>query len=423
MIARRFLHVVRQWRRIVLAGVVIGLVVGWVSAPGSATRSSFEATSTVFLDTRAGRSPIPAVLGATYGPVPSRVAARLGLDRQFVRSRVRAEFRPLATALLITGRSSDPGQAEALANVTTEELVVEMGGEKAPLRVLETAVAAPAKSQGIVGPASRPGRALLLGAFGLMLGVSAAFGVELLDNRLRSKRAAEEVPGVRVIAELPPISRSESGRLITAAESPPLIEAVRGLRTSVDHWAHQGSGDSRRVVLVTSPLGGEGATTAVAHLAVALGEVGRSVVVISADLRHPRLHLFFGKAREPGLTDVLRGAPDARRLADLNLATTARGVQFVSSGAPVRNPSPLLDRIGDHVRDARSMGDFVLVDAPPLLTTSDAADLARHADGVLLVVRSGWTSVGAVTRSMELLERLDIPVLGAVLIGSGVSKT
>jgi Mrp family chromosome partitioning ATPase len=145
------------------------------------------------------------------------------------------------------------------------------------------------------------------------------------------------------------------------------------------------------------------------------------VVVISADLRHPRLHLYFGHAREPGLTDVLRGAPDTRRLEDLNLTTTTPGVRFVSSGAPVRNPAPLLEHIGDHLRDARSLGDFVLVDAPPLLTTSDGADLARHADGVLLVVRAARTSIGAAARSAELLERLNIPVLGAVLVASDAS--
>ena len=64
------------------------------------------------------------------------------------------------------------------------------------------------------------------------------------------------------------------------------------------------------------------------------------------------------------------------------------------------------------------MADFVLIDAPPLLTTSDAADLARQAEAVLLVVRAGRTSVDAARRSVELLERLGIPVLGAVLIGS-----
>jgi tyrosine-protein kinase len=422
MIVRKFSRVVRQWRRIVVAGVAVGLVVGWVTAPGSAARTSFEATTILFFDTRVGLSPIPAVVGATHGPVPTRVAARLNLDRQFVRERVRAEFRPGATAVLITGRSSDPGQAEALANLTTEELIVELGGEKAPLRVLESAVAAPARSDDSIGPTSRPGRAMLLGAFGLILGVTAAFGIDLFDNRLRSKRATEEILGIPVIAELPSIPRSDRGRLLSAAQSSPLIEAFRGLRAGVEHWARQ-DGEGRGVVLVTSPLGGEGATTVVAHLAAALGEVARPVIVISADLRHPRLHLYFNKAREPGLTELLRGAPDVRQLADLNLATTVRGVQFVASGAPVRNPSPLLDRIGDHVRVARDLADLVLIDAPPLLTTSDAADLARHAQGVLLVVRSGSTSVGAGTRSVELFERLNIPVIGAVLIGSGASRT
>src|SRR5205807_6468384 len=101
---------------------------------------------------------------------------------------------------------------------------------------------------------------------------------------------------------------------------------------------------------------------------------------------------------------------------DLNLATGLRGVRFVASGVPVRNPAPLIDQLGDHLKEARELGDFVLVDAPPLLTASEAADIAHHADAVLLVVRAGRTSIGAAARSVELLQRLDIPILGAVLV-------
>jgi polysaccharide biosynthesis transport protein len=151
---------------------------------------------------------------------------------------------------------------------------------------------------------------------------------------------------------------------------------------------------------------------------VALAEIGRSVLVISADLRRPRLHLYFDRPSEPGLADILRGAPDVRSLADLNLTTAIRGVRFVASGGRVDNPSQLLNSAGDLLRDARSLADFVLVDSPPLLTATDAADLARHADGVLLVVRAGRTSTGAASRSAELLERLDVPVIGAVLVAS-----
>jgi Mrp family chromosome partitioning ATPase len=424
MTIRQFLAAIRRWWSLVAVGILVGAVVGWVSAPGTAAgRNVFQATQTLFINAPAGGSQINrAAVLARLGAVPERVAARLGIDRRLVGSMVTAESRDNQNALLITGWSTDRGQAEALANVTAEELIVELGGPQAPLKTLEPAVASPVETEDIVGPTSRPSRALLLGAFGLILGVGAAFAVERFDNRIRVKPATEDLLGVPVMAEIPPIPPSERGRLLTGAQPSAFIEAYRGLRTSVDRWATQA--DIHRgcpVIVVSSPTGREGTTATVAHLAAALGEIGRSVVVISADLRHPRLHVYFGRACEPGLTDVLRGAPDTRRLADLNLTTTTRGVRLVSSGAPVRNPAPLLDHIGDHLRDARSLGDYVLVDASPLLTTSDGVDLARHADGVLLVVRAGRTSIDAAARSVELLQRLDIPVLGAVLIAGNRS--
>jgi tyrosine-protein kinase len=411
--------VVRNTRGLIVVGMLIGVVVGWVSAPGTiGTAARLQATHTLILGPETEVSIHKTAELARRGAVPDRVARRLGIDRRKLPSMVWIEAHEEARELLITGRSADGAQAEALANVTAEELIVELGGPKSPLRTLEPAgVASPIETGDPRGPSSRSGRAFLLGAFGLLLGVGAAFVLDRFDTRLQSKRTAEDALSVPVMAEVPALARSDRDRMLAGSQPSAFIEAYRGLRTSVDHWRSQASnGDGRRVIVVTSPIGGEGATTTVAHLAATLGEVGRSVVVISADLRRPRLHLYFNKAREPGLTDILQGAPAARRLVDLNLATTIRGVRFVSSGAPVQNPAPLLDHICDHLRDARSLGDVVLIDAPPLLTTSDAADLARHADGVLLVVRAGYTSVGAATRSAELLQRLNIPFLGAVLV-------
>lgn len=419
MTLRDQLRIPWRWRWVTVASVLIGLVVGWITAPGTDVAvTTFEATHTLLLRARgADESLSLKEILATRGAVPDRVAARLNVDRQLVRSRVSARSRQ-AGVLLITARSTDRAQAEALANVTAEELIVEVGGENSSLQSIEPALASPVKDEDIKGPNSRPARALLLGGFGLVLGIGAAFAVERFDNRIRSKATAEGALGARVLSEVPPIPRSDRLRMVSMAQPSPFIEAYRALRTSLEGWRAPTDGDRHRVIVVTSPTGGEGVTTTVAHLAAVLGEIGRSVIVISADLRRPQLHLFFDKAREPGLTDVRRGAPDTRRLEDLNLVTTVRGVRFVASGAPVRNPAPLLDHVDDHLRDARSLGDVVLIDAPPLLTISDGADLARHADGVLLVVRAGRTPVSAARRSVELLERLAIPLLGAVLIGS-----
>src|SRR5687768_16764528 len=125
MTFRDSLQVTWRWRSIAVAGVLIGVAVGWLSAPGpTATSTTFQATHTLFL--QPGRGVGTVVLRqvlATLGPVPDRVAGRLHLDPRFVRSRVTAEARPPGV-MLITGRSTDQLQAEALADVTAEELIV-----------------------------------------------------------------------------------------------------------------------------------------------------------------------------------------------------------------------------------------------------------------------------------------------------------
>ena len=418
------LQILRRWRSVIVAGVLIGVVVGWVSAPGKAGMiPNVRATHTLILAPSADFSDLTrAVALAKFGAVPNRVAGRLGGDRSRLQSMISMETPAGQGTLLITAKSTDRARAELLANVTAEELIVELGGSASPLRTLEPATASPSESDFVRGPTSRTGRGLFLGALGLVLGMGAAFVIDRFDDRVRSKATAEDALGVPVLSEVPHLARPDRGRLLMGADRQPFTEAYRRLRTGVVRWAATDAGHGRRVIVVASPSGGEGTTTTVAHLAATLGETGRSVVVVSADLRRPRLHIYFDKAREPGLTDVLRGAPDARRITDLNIVTKVRGVRFVPSGAPVGNPAPLLDRIGDHLQDAREIGEYVLIDAPALLTSSDGADLARHADGVLIVVRSGWTSVKAAERSVELLHRLKIPVLGALLVGSDGSS-
>jgi capsular exopolysaccharide synthesis family protein len=410
----------------VVAGTLIGVVVGFLSVQGTAPRTTFEAAHSLLADaeTRATNRLELAAVMATKGAVPDRVASRLGIDPQFVRSAVSAQAPPNTGMLLITGRSGDRGQAEALANLTAEELLAELGGPTSGLSTLEPAAASPVETDDVQGPSSRPGRALFLGVFGLFLGVGSAFAVDRFDTRIAYKRTAEEALGVAVIAEVPPIPRSDRTRLLTGTESSPVIEGFRRVRTFViARTPTTASSDGHRVIVVTSPNPGEGKTTTVAHLAATIAEIGRSVLVVSADLRRPRLHLYFDRPGEPGLTDILRGAPDVRKLTDLSLRTDVRGIRFVASGAPVKNTAPLIERAGDVLQSARSMADFVLVDSPALLATSDAAGLAVHADGVLLVVRAGRTSVRAARRSAELLKRLDIPVLGAVLVASNNAPT
>ena len=225
---------------------------------------------------------------------------------------------------------------------------------------------------------------------------------------------------------MPPISKSSQGQLLARTQpSSPFVEAYRGLRTYVALWAPETDrDDGHRVIVVTSPAAGEGKTTTVAHLAAMLAEIGRSVVVISADLRRPRLHQYFDLPRRPRPRRGLgrdAGPSGLRRASIRPLRSAACGSCRRARRSRTRprssnTPASLL-------RAARGLADFVLVDAPPLLVANDAVELARHADGVLLVARAGQTPIEAAERSAETLERLEIPVVGTVLVASEAASS
>ncbi|HYH51678.1 MAG TPA: P-loop NTPase [Acidimicrobiia bacterium] len=478
---RDSLHFLRRKLLIVVAVALLGGVAGWMSAPGEKSRREpmFEATHTLIYQAaaqgRQGYTIQQVALMATSGTVPSRVAERLQADRTELRTAVSAEADAKVGAISITGRSADPARAVSIAEATAEELKAELDGrdrnvyeteltrlttevqtartrlagskvaeqtaariqleaaeralrefqsEGAPkslLRTLETTAAEAVGPEGVQAPSSKPVRAGLLGFIGLLVGAAGAFLAHRLDAGIHSKRAAEAAFDAPVIAEVPRLRKSWQGQLLIRKQpTSSFVEAYRALRTYLALWApeKQKDDDGHRVIVVTSAGAGEGKTTSVAHLAAMLAEIGRSVVVISADLRRPRIHEYFDRSGSPGLVDILAGKAGALTFDDLDLGTSVRGVQLIPSGPAIENPAPLLEHAGDLLHAVRGLADFVLVDTPPLLVANDAVDLARHADGVLLVTRAGGTTIEAAQHSAEMLKRLDLPVVGVVLVGS-----
>jgi capsular exopolysaccharide synthesis family protein len=478
------LQIVRRRLLVVVVALLLGVVGGWFSASGTAGNdTTFRATHTLIYDTRGNDRSFnieQVALLATSGAVPSRVAARLNVSRAEVRSAVSAVADAEVATISISGQSAEAERAVVLADITAEELITEIaGGEhaayqaeldrltgqvqaardglagargapaqtaaqgavtaaeqalqqyqstkqpKSLLQTLEKAAATPVKPEGVKPPESRPARALLLGAIGLFVGVAGVLALDRFDSRIRSKSSAERAFGAPVVAEVPTIAKSSQGQLLTRTQpTSSFMEAYRGLRTYVALWTPEtGEDDGHRVIVVTSPTAGDGKTTSVAHLAAMLAEIGRSVLVVSADLRRPRVHEYFDRSGSPGLVEVLSGKPGAPTFDDLDLSTSLRGVRLIRSGPAIENPAPLLEHAGDLLRAARGLADFVLVDTPPLLVANDAVDLARHADGVLLLARAGTTPIEAAERSAEQLARLEIPVVGVVLVASEAAST
>jgi capsular exopolysaccharide synthesis family protein len=471
------LFVLRRHRALLFVAVLVGLAAGWITAPGAgADPPQFEATNVLIVnpERNSGVNLDQAALRAATTAVATRAGEVLGEEPETVLSRVSASADLEAAAVRITGHAGDPEVAEATADAVAEALLAELTGDStesyeeqvsslnaraqelrdqladaddasdAEVAVVQTELGQTlqelnavtrdgpprAAEEGLAAPASKPARALLLGAFGLLGGLACVFALDRLDTRIHTKRQAEDAFGHPVIAEVPRLPRGSEPREFLAASRPGshFVEAFRGLRAHVT-LADEGHGMRPRapgagaVVLVTSPLAGEGKTTTTAHLAAMLAEVGRSVVIVSADFRRPRIHELLGRERGPGLTEVLSGGPKAPDVADLDLSTRIKDVNFLASGAPAKNPSVVVKRVASVLDAARSHWDFVVVDSAPLLVANDSADLARAADGVVLVVRAGRTTVEAAKRTAELLGRIEASVLGLVLVGAEETPT
>jgi non-specific protein-tyrosine kinase len=190
----------------------------------------------------------------------------------------------------------------------------------------------------------------------------------------------------------------------------PAAEAYRSLAANLLF----ANGDRQlQTIGVTSPGAGEGKTTTVVNLAVAMAEGGRTVIVIDADLRRPGLHALFGVEHQTGLANLLQADQGQLALQD----TPAAGVRLLASGPTPANPlHALASRRFDHVLAlARAQADFVIVDTAPAGALADAAVVAPRLDGMLLVVSAGRTKRDLARRAREQLERVNANVLGVVL--------
>jgi polysaccharide biosynthesis transport protein len=258
---------------------------------------------------------------------------------------------------------------------------------------------------------------VLLAAFGVLaglaLGIALAFLRERLDDSLRGRLDLEanlSAPVLAFIPRVPGWRNKHDARLVTREQPKSAVaEAYRTLRTSISFLAAQ---RGLKVLMITSPAAGEGKTTTAANLALVLADAGKRVVLVSADLRKPRIHRFFSIQNEVGLSSVLAGEIQPW---EAILDPGVENLRVLLSGPVPSRPAELLqsDQMGEILAGLREVADYVIIDTAPMLVVADALALAPLVDGVLFVADSDHTSRSAVAHSREQLEQI-----GAVLIGS-----
>jgi len=195
----------------------------------------------------------------------------------------------------------------------------------------------------------------------------------------------------------------------------PIVEALNTLCTRLPF-----TGQNVKKIIVTSIHPGDGKTFVAMNLMRALADNGNNVVLVDADLRRSALEAKYDVRYEdkdrkrPGLAHYLAGMVEWDRCV---YQTDIEGAFLLIRGESVGNPLPLLNTplLPQLTSQLTRAFDMVLFDTPPIGLVVDAAEIAKHCDGALLVVPTGEITHKELNEAQELLKQIGCPILGVVL--------
>ncbi len=254
---------------------------------------------------------------------------------------------------------------------------------------------------------------MIAAALGCVLALGGAFLIEYIDDTLKVPDEVSRILQLPVVGTIARIT-GDGGERLVALRHPRSshAEAYRVLRTNVQVADVD---KPIQTLLITSSSPVEGKSVTAANLAVVMAQAGMRVVLVDADLRRPVQHNLFHLSNDSGLTNgLLQSEPQLDGYACM---TEVENLRVITTGHLPPNPAELLGskRMQKLIETLKSHFDMVIFDTPPCLPVADTAILARHMDGVLLIVNAGRTRRDTAVKAKETLQRAGARVVGVVL--------
>jgi polysaccharide biosynthesis transport protein len=302
------------------------------------------------------------------------------------------------------------------------------------------------------------------GMFGLFLGLGVVYLLERTDDRLRALKDLNERFKDEVLGIIPRVQTDRrTGQIQPVTPHDDRHAFAESWRTIRSSLLFMGPAETRpRLILVTSAVPSEGKSTVALNLARTIALGGARVLLIDADLRRGALHEAFNLSSTPGLAETLRPlAPDdleypsapragrsdpeagttdgvdgatvaeatagegdpglvdawlVERLEQAVQPTDVASLEFLARGHHDDDVGELFlspDAVG-LLRLVRKRYDYVVLDSAPILAADDTSNLASRVDGVLFVVRSGYTRGKMAGKALEFLRQRQGRIVGLV---------
>jgi polysaccharide biosynthesis transport protein len=253
-------------------------------------------------------------------------------------------------------------------------------------------------------------------AIGLIMAFAVVMVIEHIDTAIRFPDTLEMRLGIDVLGFVPRFEDLPTAEgapplakklMLRSDQNPPAAEAYRAIARKIE-------AADIRIVGITSPGPQEGKSTTSANLAMALAEVGKKTLLVSANLRRPTLHNFFGTPSAPGLSDI---AADEIAPENCIVATSIEGLDLLPSGKPADSPAAVLSSrsVARAFAWMQSHYDIVLVDLPPAVLVADYLVLGRRVDAFVLVALIGRAREGDMRHVRDAINSVGGRILGAIL--------
>ena len=265
-----------------------------------------------------------------------------------------------------------------------------------------------------VRPTSNSAGRLLLIAVVASMGLAIALALlrDRFDRLFRYPQEATHDLGLAIAGTVPQFKPGRGGdfQLLTMSQA---IESFRTLHLAV---RYDFSNDGPIVLSVSSPGPGDGKSLVSSNLALAFASAGHKTLLVDGDIRRGTQHSTFGVEQVPGLVDFLNGSIGVEGVIK---ATPTPNLYLLPCGTRRKRAPELLvsDRMSNLLFGAQREFDVVIIDSPPFIAGVDAYALAAAAGSMLVVLRPGVSDRKLAAAKLEIMDRLPIRILGAVLNG------
>ena len=326
------------------------------------------------------------------------------LERQLGQAKVdqilsaRDRMRPFEES---ASKLDDEQRLQTTLKLTLRQREIDFQVPKKTIEILNHAEAARGASK-----PNWPLNILFAFVFGAILGIGAAVLVEYFDTSFRNVADVEGKLSLPVLGVIP-FSREPTKPYDAGS---PDSEPFRVLQTNLNLSVKTGH-STALVIFSAGP--GEGKSTTVRQLALAMSAAGERVLIIDADVRRPTQHRLANAPRDPGLTDIILGKivwTDA-------IQRTPGAPDFIPSGSAGNVTLSLLyvNKLRELVAAVKSKYDRVLFDSPPIIGVSDSSVLASIADGTILLIQHRRNPESMVVRARQIIDSLKVPIVGVIL--------